>query len=126
MFGERVEGGADAGGAVGERHLAPGAVLVEGGPYGPVGGGRVEAGRPGDRGAVDGGGGGERVAVGVPGAVPEVEDAVVAEGLGGDGPAASPGGRPVRAGLEGEGGCHGRSPLSVHGRGGELTLPTER
>ena len=58
MLGEGVEGGGDAGAAFGQRDVAPGAVLVERGADGLVGGGRVEAGRAGDRAAVDGAGGG--------------------------------------------------------------------
>ena len=85
VLGEGVEGGGDPGAAFGERDVAPGAVLVERGAYGLVGGGRVQAGRAGDRAAVDGAGGGQGAAVGLPGGVPEVEDAVVPEGLGGDG-----------------------------------------
>ncbi|MFD8510222.1 hypothetical protein ACFV27_03620 [Streptomyces antimycoticus] len=95
-----------AGWALGEGDMAPAAVLVEGGAYGLVGGGGVEPWRARDRGAVDGGDGGEGPAVAVPGAVPEAQDAVVLERLGGGGQAALPGVAPGGSGLEGEGGCH--------------------
>jgi hypothetical protein len=106
VLGEGVEGGRDAAPAFVQRYVAPGAVLVETGPYGLPGGAGVEAWRTGDRGAVDGAGGGQGPAVGLPGGVPEVEDTVVPERLGGHGEATLPGVGPGRVGFEGEGGCH--------------------
>ncbi|GGT04356.1 hypothetical protein GCM10010271_02770 [Streptomyces kurssanovii] len=106
MLGEGVEGGGDAGPAFRQGGVAPGAVLVERGAYGPSGGGRVQPGRAGDGALVDGAGGGEGAAVRMPPRGPEVEDAVVPERFGGDGGAALPGVGPGRARLEGEGGCH--------------------
>lgn len=70
VLGQCVEGGAHAGAAFGEGDVAPGAVLVEGGPYGLLGGRRVQAGRSDDGGVVDGAGGGEGAAVLVPGGGP--------------------------------------------------------
>lgn len=118
VLGEGVEGGADAGAALVERDVPPGTVLVEGGTHRLVGGGGVEAGRSGDGTAVDRGTGGQRAAVGLPGAVPQVEDAVVAERLGGDGEAALPGVVPGGAGLEG--GRHGSVRAGGVGAGGAV------
>jgi hypothetical protein len=103
VLGEGVQGGGDARLALGERDGAPGTVLIEGGAYGGMGAGGVEAGQACDGGAVDGRGGGEDTAVGVPGALPEVEDPVGPEGLGGGGQAALPGVGPGGAGLEDQG-----------------------
>src|SRR5207249_2815639 len=75
-----------------------------------------QPGRARDGAAVDRADGGQRPAVRMPGAVPEVEDAVVPERLGGGGEATLPGLGPGRSGFEGEGGCHSDTPLSVHGR----------
>lgn len=107
VLGEGVEGGRYAGAAFGERDVAPGAVLVEGRPYGLASGRGVEPGRAGEGGAVDGAGGGEGAAVLVPGAGPEVAGPVVRERLGGGGEAAVPGVVPGGSWLEGEGGGGG-------------------
>jgi hypothetical protein len=113
VLGQGVQRGGDAGAPFVERDVAPGAVLVEGGAYGLVGGGPVQAGRARDGAAVDGAGGGQGPAVPLPGGVPEVEDTVVLERLGRDGEATPPGVTPGRARLEGRGVMGGRVSVWV-------------